>query len=301
MVILQEITIIENMFCLYTTGLKFLSVTKDGISVEMNIVVGKRLVRRVESILSHSGAILSLLQLLLSLAELGQVEGSNLLGFLNLLLVGLDLLLELGGQVGHAVLVLPVLVILELELLDFTVGLLVRLHVLSGAGLDIAELNLELTDASLKLGHGRLATTHGTLIGVSKTVLEFSKLGLKSSLALAEGRDMVLFRSELISKSCGINHGLLGLLLGVLGLVQKVINLSLHGVESSLNTSLVSRSSGVDGVHLVDCIASISQLGLSLSLASLSRVQESSGLLNLSLESIGTSVREAGLLGHLLA
>merc|ERR1719232_1800557 len=159
----------------------------------MNIVVGKRLVRRVESIFSHSGAILSLLQLLLSLAELGQVEGSDLLGFLNLLLVGFDFLLELGGQVGHAVLVLPVLVILELELLDLTVCLLVRLHVLSGAGLDIAELNLELTDASLQLGHGRFSTTHGALIGVSKTVLEFSKLGLKSSLALAEGRDMVLF------------------------------------------------------------------------------------------------------------
>merc|ERR1719208_442092 len=278
MVILQEITIIENMFCLYTTGLKFLSVTKDGISVEVNIVVGKRLVRRVESILSHSGAILSLLQLLLSLAELGQVEGSNLLGFLNLLLVGLDLLLELGGQVGHAVLVLPILVILELELLDFTVGLLVRLHVLSSAGLDIAKLNLELTDASLQLGHGRLATTHSALIGVSKTVLKFSKLGLKSSLALGEGGGVVLFRSGLISKSGGINHGLLGLLLRVLGLVQKVINLSLHGVEGSLNTSLVSRSSGVDGVHLIDSIASISQLGLSLSLASLSRVQESSGL-----------------------
>merc|ERR1719232_1767996 len=64
--------------------------------------------------------------------------------------------------------------------------------------------------------------------------------------------------------------------------------------------SLVSRSSGVDGVHLIDSIASITKLGLSLSLASLGRVQKSSGLLNLSLESIGASVREAGLLGHLL-
>merc|ERR1719208_48608 len=300
MVILQEITIIENMFCLYTTGLKFLSVTKDGISVEVNIVVGKRLVRRVESILSHSGAILSLLQLLLSLAELGQVEGSDLLGFLNLLLVGLDLGLELGGQVGHAVLVLPVLIILELELLDLTLSSLVRLHVLSSLGLDIAKLNLKLTDASLQLGHGRLATTHGSVISISKTVLKFSKGSLKSSLTLGQGGGVVLFRSELISKSGGINHGLLGLLFRVLGLVQKVINLSLHGVEGSLNTSLVSRSSGVDGVHLIDSIASITKLSLSLSLASLSRVQESSGLLNLSLESIGTSVREAGLLGHFL-
>ena len=69
----------------------------------------------MESIFSHSGSVFSFLKLLLSLVELGQVEGSNLLGLLNLLLVGLDLGLELGGQVGHAVLVLPVLVILELS------------------------------------------------------------------------------------------------------------------------------------------------------------------------------------------
>merc|ERR1719373_1442868 len=254
----------------------------------------------VKGILSHSGSVFSFLELLLSLAELGQVEGSNLLSFLNLLLVGLDLGLELGGQVGHAVLVLLVLVILELELLDLTLSSLVRLHVLSSLGLDIAKLNLELTDASLRLGHGGLATTHGSIIGVSKTVLKLSKRGLKSSLALGQGGGVVLFRSELISKSGSINHGLLGLLLGVLGLVKEIINLSLHGVEGSLNTSLVSRSSGVDGVHLIDSIASITKLGLSLSLASLSRVQKSSGLLNLSLESIGASVREAGLLGHLL-
>merc|ERR1719373_844792 len=252
----------------------------------------------VKGILSHSGSVFSFLELLLSFAELGQVEGSNLLSFLNLLLVGLDLGLELGGQVGHAVLVLSVLVILELELLDLALSSLVRLHVLSSLGLDIAKFNLELTDTSLQLGHGGLATTHGSIIGVSKTVLKFSKGSLKSSLALCEGGGVVLFRSELISKSGGINHGLLGLLFRVLGLVQKVINLSLHGVEGSLNTSLVSRSYGV---HLIDSVASITKLSLGLSLASLSRVQESSGLLNLSLESIGTSVREAGLLGHFLA
>merc|ERR1719322_1537710 len=163
----------------------------------------------MESILSHSGSVLGLLQLLLGLAELGQVEGSNLLSLLNLLLVGLDLRLKLGGQVGHAVLVLSVLIILELEFLDLALSSLVRLHVLSSAGLDIAELNLQLTDASLKLGHGRLATAHGSVIGVSKTVLKFSKLCLESSLALAEAGGVVLLRSELISQSGGINHGLL--------------------------------------------------------------------------------------------
>merc|ERR1712173_147362 len=85
--------------------------------------------RGVESSLGHLGTVLGLLQLLLSLAELGQVEGGDLLGLLPMLLVGLDLALQLAGQVRHAVLVLPVLVTLELELLDLAVGLLVSLHV----------------------------------------------------------------------------------------------------------------------------------------------------------------------------
>merc|ERR1719367_1195460 len=255
----------------------------------------------MECIFSHSGSILSLLKLLLSLAELCQVQGSNLLSFLNLLLVGLDLALELGGQVGHAVLVLSVLVVLELELLDLALSSLVGLGVLASAGLDISKLNLKLSDAGLKLGHGRLSTTHGSIIGISKAVLKFSKLGLKGSLTLGQGGGVVLLRSELISKAGSINHGLLGLLLRVLGLVEEVINLSLHGVKGSLNTSLVSSSSRVDGVHLIDSTTSIPKLSLSLSLSTFSRVKESSGLLNLSLEGIGTSVSKGGLLSHVLA
>merc|ERR1719367_413246 len=240
----------------------------------------------MECIFSHSGSILSLLKLLLSLAELCQVQGSNLLSLFNLLLVGLDLALELGGQVGHAVLVLSVLVVLELELLDLALSSLVGLGVLASAGLDISKLNLKLSDAGLKLGHGRLSTTHGGIIGISKAVLKFSKLGLKGPLTLGQGGGVVLLRSELISKTGSINHGLLGLLLRVLGLVEEVIDLSLHGVKRSLNTSLVSTSSGIDGVHLIDSIASVSKLSLSLSLSTFSRVKESSCLLNLSLEGI---------------
>ena len=55
-------------------------------------------------VLSQLGPLLGLFQLLLSLPELGQVEGGNLLCFLNLLLVCLDLLLQLGGQLRHALL-----------------------------------------------------------------------------------------------------------------------------------------------------------------------------------------------------
>merc|ERR1712076_100157 len=77
--------------------------------------------------LSHLGAVLSLLQLLLGLPVLGQVQSCNLLSLLDLLLVGLDLLLELLGEVGHLVLVLLIILLLELQFLNPPLRLLVSL------------------------------------------------------------------------------------------------------------------------------------------------------------------------------
>ena len=54
----------------------------------------------------------------LHLPELGQVEGGDLFGLLNLLLVGLDLLLKVVEQALHIFVVLSVLVLSILELLD---------------------------------------------------------------------------------------------------------------------------------------------------------------------------------------
>merc|ERR1711951_194359 len=64
------------------------------------------------------GPLLCFLQLLLGLAEFGQVQSSDLLGLLDLLLVSPDLLLKLGSKLSHPVLVLVVFVLLELQFLD---------------------------------------------------------------------------------------------------------------------------------------------------------------------------------------
>ena len=76
----------------------------------------------------------------LCLPVLGQVEGGNLFGLLNLLLVSLDLLLQLAGQLSHPVLILLVLVDLERELLDLALSLLMALLVFSSSSLHIAKL-----------------------------------------------------------------------------------------------------------------------------------------------------------------
>merc|ERR1719330_2139701 len=140
----------------------------------------------------------------------------------------------------------------------------------------------------------------GGVVGISQTVLQLSQAGLKGPLALGQAGGVVLLRAELISQAGGVNHGLLGLLLGVLGLVQEVVNLGLHGVQSALHTPLVSGGAGVDGAHLVDSCPGLAKLSLRLPLAAVSRVEEGPGLLHLTLEGVGPAISKAGLLSHLL-
>ena len=92
----------------------------------------------------HLGPVLALLQLLLGVAELCQVERGDLLGLLNLPLVGLYLRLELVGELRHPVLVFLILIDLERKLLGAALRLLEALGVVSGLGLNIAKLNLKL-------------------------------------------------------------------------------------------------------------------------------------------------------------
>merc|ERR550532_2863383 len=128
------------------------------------------LICSMESTLCKSCTVLSFLKFLLSLAELGKIESCNFFCFLNLLLVGFDLLLQFGCKLRHAVLVLLVLIILELKFLDLTLCLLVTLHVISGVGLNISKLNLKFTNAGFQFGHCILTTTHSALISISKAV-----------------------------------------------------------------------------------------------------------------------------------
>merc|ERR1719384_2420462 len=255
----------------------------------------------LEGRLRQPSTVLCFLKLLLGLPELSQVEGGDLLGLLDLLLVGLDLGLQLTSEVAHGHLVLLVLVVLESELLDLALGLLVTLHVVGGAGLHAAQLNLKLPDTGLQLGHGSLSSLHCGLIGISKAVLHVGHGGLQGPLGLGLDRDVVLLSTELISKTSSVNHCLLGLLLGALGLVEHVVDLSLEGVDGALEPALVSSRARVDIVHLVDGHAGFSQLRLSLPLAPLGRVKEGTSLLHLTLEGVGPALSEAGLLGHLLA
>merc|ERR1712007_195172 len=110
---------------------------------------------------------------------------------------------------------------------------------------------------------------------------------------------MLLLSSKLISKAGSINHCLLGLLFRVLGLVEHVINFSMHGMDGRFKTPLVRASLRVDGSHVIDGTSCFSQFHISLLLATISRIKKSTSFLKLSLKSISTAISQTSLLSNL--
>merc|ERR1719348_314099 len=252
-----------------------------------------------ESIAGELGPLLYLLELLLCLPELGQVEGGNLLSILDLGLVDLDFLLELGGELGHPVLVLLVLALGELQLLHLPLRPLVGLEGLAVAGLDVGEFSLELPHLALQLGHGGLASLGSGGLGVSQPGLQVSELVVHGVLGRGKGGGVVLFSSQFISKSGSVNHSLLGFLLGVLGSSEHGVNLSLESVDASFKAPLGRHVAGVDGLDFIDGSTGISNLILNLSLGTVSRVNQGTALLNLSGKGSSLALGDADSLGDL--
>merc|ERR1719431_2399997 len=248
---------------------------------------------------SELGTLLNLLQLLLGLPELGQVEGGDLLSLLNLLLVGLDLGLQLGSKVGHPVLVLLVLTGREGELLALALSALVCLGRLSRTDLGGGQLSLKLANLVLQLSHGSLASLGSSVLSISQTALKLSELVVKGLLGRGLAGSMVLLSTELIGQASSINHGLLRLLLGILGSTKHGINLRLDGVDGSLQSALGGHVAAIDDLHVVDGTAAITNLHLQLALGTLSAVQQSLALLKLSRKSSGLPLRDANLLHDL--
>jgi len=112
--------------------------------------------------LADLGPLLSLLKILLSLSVLGKIDGSNLFCLLNLLLVGLDLLLEFVNKVSDTVLVLLVLFLLEQKLLDASLTLGDGLVHLVGHLDGSVQLKLDVTGPGLQFsGNLSSSTGHG--------------------------------------------------------------------------------------------------------------------------------------------
>merc|ERR1711971_109059 len=190
------------------------------------------------------------LEVTLDLAVLGQVESSDLLGLLNLLLVGLDLALELVNQSLHALIVLPVLVLGVGQLLDAPLRLAEVLLSVSKASVLCVQLGLQLPDAGLHLGQRLLASLEGGLLSLVQPVLGVLDLGLEQLLVPLEHHGGLLLSSELVSEPGGVNHGVLGLVIRHLGLCSHLIQIMAHGIELLLALALGTLD-GLVGAGLV--------------------------------------------------
>merc|ERR550525_1307642 len=163
-----------------------------------------------------------------NLAVLGKVERGDLLGLLDLLLVGLHFALQLVDQSLHPLVVLPVLVSGEGQLLDGPLGLAeVLIDISEAPGLGI-QLRLELADPGLHLDHGLPASLQGvdlSLIGTGGSVLA---LGLEKLLVLLQVHRKLLLATELIGKTRSVHHGASSLILRQLCLVGHFVEVTIQ-------------------------------------------------------------------------
>merc|ERR1719195_648767 len=254
-----------------------------------------------QRLLGHVGTLLGPGQVGLDLAVLGRVEGGNLLGLLNLLLVGLDLALQLVNQSLHALVVLPVLLLGVGQLLDLPLGLAEVLLAVSVAPVLGVQLGLELADAGVHPGHGLLAALEGVGLGLVHSGLHVLDLGLQQPLLPLQGLSELLLGPQLVSEAGGVNHGALGLLLGQAGLASHLVTVGLQGLGLGLQLHLGSLD-GLVGAGLVgEGLVGVLKLLLHHAAGAVSLLQQGAGLLQSVLVGVGLALGVDELvMGHLL-
>merc|ERR1719150_148233 len=239
-----------------------------------------------QRLLGHVGTLLGPGQVGLHLAVLGQVEGGDLLGLLDLLLVGLDLALQLVNETLHALVVLLVLVRSEGELLDGPLRLPeILLSIAQSAGLSI-HLGLQLPDAGLHLVHGLLSALQSVHLGLVHSGLQVLDLSLHHLLVPFELGGEVLLGAELLGQPGSVNHGAASLLLGESRLVSHLVKISIHIVDLILQLPLSSgqRLVGVGGVG--DLLVGVGEVLLQLPPGPVRLLQQTARLLQRVLGSV---------------
>merc|ERR1712066_781828 len=164
------------------------------------------------------------------------------------------------------------------ELLDATLRLAQILGGISQTSVLSVELRLELPDAGLHLGNGLLASLEGGLLSLIKAGLSVLDLGLEQLLVPVEHHGALLLSSELLSQPGGVNHGMLGLVLGHLGLGDHLIQVVTEVVHLGLALALGSLDGLVGAGLLGQSLVGVGQLLLNHPPIPVGLLKESAGL-----------------------
>ncbi|OAD59362.1 hypothetical protein WN48_09193 [Eufriesea mexicana] len=114
--------------------------------------------------------------------------------------------------------------------LDAAFGLAKVLLGVSVSPLFSVKLVLQFTDALFEFLDRLLATFQGISFGFIQAYLQFLDLGLECFAEFLLRLSMILFSSEFVCQSSGIDHSFLCFLLGVFGFVQQLIQIRLEFV-----------------------------------------------------------------------
>merc|ERR1719419_304373 len=255
----------------------------------------------IEGRLSHISSLLSLVELVLDLPVLGQVLVGDLLGFLGLPLVGLDLDLELVDQVLDPGKVLLVLISLVGDLLDLPLEFPGGLDAVSGPPLLSIELVFDLPEPGLDLLDLLLATLEGDLLGLIKPGLEVLDRVLHVLLHPLEVRRLVLLLLELLGHHGGIGDSLLGLVLGVPALGNELLDLVLGLGKLGLELPLAVDKRSVLSVEQVGPLGRLVELGLGKLPRPLGLLDAIPEFLDLTGQEGGPPLDNGHLLSHIVA
>merc|ERR1712066_1153679 len=176
------------------------------------------------------------------------------------------------------------------KLLDTALRLAQILGGISQTSVLSVELRLELPDAGLHLGNGLLASLEGGLLSLIKAGLSVLDLGLEQLLVPVEHHGALLLSSELLSQPGGVNHGMLGLVLGHLGLGDHLGQVVTEGVHLGLALALGSLDGLVGAGLLGQSLVGVGQLLLNHPPIPVGLLKESAGLLKSVLVGIDSPV-----------
>merc|ERR1719208_752397 len=243
-----------------------------------------------QGLLAHVSALHGAGEVGLHLPVLGKVQGGDLLGLLDLLLVALDLALELVDQSLHPLVVLPVLLLGVSQLLDLTLGLAKVLLAISVAPVLGVQLGLELADAGVHPGHGLLAALQSVGLGLVHSGLHVLDLGLEQPLLPLKGLGHLLLGAELVGETGGVDHGSLGLLLGKRGLAGHLVTVGLQGLHLRLQLHLGTLDGLVGAGGVGEGLVGVGQLLLHHAAGPVGLLEEGAGLLQGVLVGVGLAL-----------
>merc|ERR1719494_153258 len=235
----------------------WLHIPGNGRTPPPGLVLGVRLLGQV-------GPLLGLRQVHLGLAELAEVDRGDLLSLLDLLLVSLDLLLQLLHQVRHPLRVLPVLCLLERELLDPSLSLPEVLVSVSHPPLLGVELGLELPAPGVHLLHHLPPPLDRVRLSVIKLHLQVLRLGLLLPPVPLQSLSLLLLRSQLLREAGGVHHELLGALVGHGRLALRLIRFTSQVGQVGLQLPLGADEALVLDGEVGEVLVGVGQVLLSL-------------------------------------